>query len=349
VLSIGHRHLISGTGPGMAVWLYSSLRGEEIGSQDLANEYLAVFAEFGSIGLLLVGWAISMLALAVFQVLHLRAGRYSASTPSNRYAFTIGVSAALAGALVDGALGCSVRTPANLLTLTVLLAGALTCGLYHHGDPEDKSPKLGEYSLMRLRGIPRYILIGGLAVLLVLFISRLGFSFPADYFAQVGQRHLRELRWGEAQLDYRRACRLDPKSFEHAAGLGNVLAVQATWNPSDQIGLATEALRWYERSLTINPHNSALHVQKARLYQLLGQDQEAATCFHQALMNEPRNPSYLMAQGLFYQERNEVERAHQCFRRAHELDPQHPLPVHQLHRLAELVGPDPAPPSPVAE
>jgi tetratricopeptide (TPR) repeat protein len=350
VLSIGHRHLIGGTGPGLAIWLYPSLRSGGAATHALANEYLAIFAEYGAIGVLLTAWALIALVLAVFRGQHLRANRYSAATPSNRFAFAIGGFAALAAVLVDGLLGCSVRAPVNLVTVTVLMAAALTCGIYHHSDPEDKPPKLGQYSLMRLKGLPRYVLAVGLAVLLLLFGSRLVQTYPAAFFAEAAQRDQRALRLSNAQTGLLRACRLDNRNFTHPAALGDLFAVQATWNAAERADLATQALRWYERSLTLNPYHTDVLVQKARMYQLLGQSDEATTCLNQALMAEPRNPSYLIAQGLLYQELGKLDRAHHSFQRAHDLDPQNPLPVHQLHRLAEP-PPDStnAAPSPVTD
>lgn len=350
VLSIGHRHLVGGTGPGLALWLYPTLRGSHPSTHVLANEYLAIFAEYGAIGLLLTGWTLVTLVLAAFHGQHLRANRYSAATPSNRFAFAVGGFAALAAVLVDGLLGCSVRAPVNLVTVTVLMAAILTCGIYHHSDPEEKPPKLGQYSFMRLKGLPRYVLAVGLVVLLVLFVSRLAQTYPAAFFAEAAQRDQAALRLGRAQTGFQRACRLDHRNFAHAAGLGDLLAIQATWNAGDRTDLATQALSWYDRSLTLNPYNTDLLVQKARVYQLLGQTREAIACLNQALLADPRNPSYLIAQGLLHQELGQFDRASHNFQRAHDLDPQNPLPVHQLHRLAEpLPVRTNSAPSPVAD
>ena len=349
VLSISHQHLLGGTGPGMAPWLYTALRADAPTTPPLVNEYLAAFAEYGIVGVLLAAWTIATIGFAAFRVLHLRAGRYSAATPSNRYAFAVGGFAALAAALTDALLGCSVRTWVNFPTLTIILAALLTCGLYHHGDPEDKPPKLGQYSLMRLKGVPRYVLALGLVLLLGVFGSRLYQTFPAAFFAETGRRAQQDLRLDDAQLAFRRACRLDPKDFAHAAALGDLLTVQATWNAPDRPALVREALRVYERALTLNPHHTDLLIQKARLYQLLGDNTEAATCYRQALLTDPRHPGYLIAEGLFLQDQQDFDRARQDFRRAHELDLLNPLPVLQLHRLAELTGASNAPPLPSAD
>ena len=163
-IAVGQRNLWIGTGPGMFRWFYPVYRQVQGQPKEAGNQYLDFFAEYGVLGCLLVIWLVVNFIRAGYDILALRAERYSASTLSNRYAFAIAGLAAVAAVLVDAALHATLHVLANLFTLTIVMAAALTCGVHHHSSDEEDVYQPGRYSTLRLIRGSRYVLVGALEI-----------------------------------------------------------------------------------------------------------------------------------------------------------------------------------------
>lgn len=333
LVRLARRHLLMGAGPGMASWLLPNGWADQ--PTVLGSEVLTFLAEYGLFGVVLLLWVAGCFGLLAVRILALRASRYSASTPSNRYAFAVAGLALFAVLLLDASTGIGLPAGANLLSAAALGAATLTCGLHHRGSLEDRAPKFGQYSVVRLKGIARYILVGGLVALVALLAMRVHKSYPAHLLVQLGQRKQAHLRWGAAESAYKRAWQLDGRNFAIAEHLADLFAARATWNPTQRALLSQEAIRWYDRCLTLNPHNLDALVKKARLYDSLGQRDKAREYFLQAAAARPTRAAYQTELGLHHSRWHDVSAAQHAFDRALQLDP------HNERALQQLRSPDP--------
>jgi len=317
-LQIGRVNLITGASPGKTA-LLTDQPAASPGLGTVGNEYASALADYGVVGAALLAWTIICFGVLAFRILALRAERYSASTASNRYAFAVAGLAAFVAAIVDAGVGGGLRDGANLLTLTAVMATTLTCGLHQHGDPEVRPPKLGQYTIMRMKSIPRYVLIGGVCALVGLLLSRLYYTYPAYLLTKLGDRKRSHLQWTQAHVFYTRAWQLDQRNCEIAEALADLNAVRATWNIAQREQFSIEAVRWYDRTLTLNPYDADAFVKKGRILELLGRHEKAAECFQQAVHLRPRRAAYHAELARHYERRHDTEAAQPHQQRANEL------------------------------
>jgi tetratricopeptide (TPR) repeat protein len=335
-IAVGQRNPWLGSGPGMFKWLYPSVRTLQ-GQPDYAsNEYLNLFADYGLIGCVVIFWLIVAFVLTAIQVLEARAARYSAATPSNRFAFTVGGLAAFAAALVQAALDMNLHAPANAFTLAAIMAVVLTCGVHLRDTDDDAVNRPGEYAAMRLKGANKLVLVAALVVAATLLATRSRHSFPSYLSLRLAEHAKTQMNWSQAEKYYRRAIGFDPRNFEAAGAFGDFYAARATWNAREREELCDKALRWYHRAHTLNPYAGDVLIKTGRLYDVLGKREQASERLTRALEADPNNSSYHAQLGLHYLRWGDREKAAASFRRAHELGGTEPLPELELQRLGKL-------------
>jgi O-antigen ligase len=318
--TVARQSPLLGVGPGMFQWQFPSQRTLQQQPGDANNEYLNLFAEYGLIGALLVVWALVAFTVSTVRILLQRAARYSAATPSNRFAFAVGGLAALAAALVNMVFGNTLHAPANLFTLVAIMAAVLTCGVHHHGEDDEDSAKAGHYAPLRFTRMTKFLLAGSLALVLLIFSPRLLKTCKTHYFFDAAERARQALNWDAAELGYRHALAADRRNFEAAGALGDLFAARATWNRRQQSAFASEALRWYAQAHTTNPYGYGVLIKMARVYDLLDKRELAAERLGQALKFDPHNASYHVQLGLHHLRWGQTAEALAAFREAQRWD-----------------------------
>jgi hypothetical protein len=329
-------NILLGAGPGMFRWLYPAQRmlpGVLDGTQ---NEYMNVFTEYGVIGFVLVLWVLVVFVSGATKILSLRASRYSASTSSNRYAFAVGGLAAVAALAVGSVFDSSLHAPANLFTVVGIMATALTCGVHPSGkvDEEDELP--GRYAPRSLKGLNKLALAATLACVVLLLALRLSKSYPADVCLRLAERDRNRCDWRAAEEHYRQAWNFDHRNFEVTRALGDSLSARATWDIARRDPLLDEALTWYDRALTANPHDADVFVRMGRAYDALGKRELAGERYQRAIQADPQNATYHAQLALHYQRWGDTDNAVASFARAYELGGDDPLPEIELQRLGRL-------------
>ncbi len=334
-VEIGRRNLWLGAGPGMYQWHYPSVRTLQAHPDYASNEYLNLFADYGVIGCVLILWIIIAFIPAAIQILEARAKRYSAATPSNRYAFTVGGLAAFIAVLVQAALDANLHAPANAFTFAALMAVVLTCGVHLRGADEGASHP-GEYAALRLKGANKLVLVAALITAATVLAARSRRSYPSYLSLRLAEQAKTQMDWAQAEKYYLRALSFDPRNFEAAAAFGDFYAVRATWNAHEREELCDKALRWYLRAYALNPYANDVLIKTARIYDLLGKHEQANERFTRALQADPNNASYHAQLGLHHLRQGERDEAIASFRRARDLDGTDPLPELELKRLGKL-------------
>jgi tetratricopeptide (TPR) repeat protein len=300
----------------MFSWRYPEFRGQQ-GSPDTAgSNSFTWLAEYGIIGALLALSAVVTFSIAAVQILNARAKRYSASTNSNRYAFTVGGLAIMASALVDVAITSGFDACSNQMTLVVLLGAALTCGLHNRNDHPDKTHIPGKHTVFRLTGIHRVMLTGGSLLALVLFLWLLVNTSPGAVLLARARQSVARNDSAGAEIMYRRAIRADERNFEAIVGLADLCAARNESNNHEQ------ALSLYERALVLNPYAHQLNIKIANLYDAAGNREKANERIQLAIQSDPRNAAYHVARARHHLHWKENNLAEAAFERARKLDPE---------------------------
>jgi hypothetical protein len=333
---MGRGNLLLGAGPGMFRWLYPSYRTVQGVMDTPDSEYGSVFTECGAIGCVLVVWVLVAFVTATTQILSVRASRYSASTPSNRYAFAVGGLAAVVAVAIGVIFDSSLHVPANLFTLVVIMATTLTCGVHPSGKIEEDEELPGRYAPLAVKGVNKVALAASLAIVVLLLASRLRKSYPSDLYVRLARQAGDSLDWDTARERYLQAWKFDRRNFEVTTAIGDYLSARATWNVTQREKLLDEAITWYERAFTANPRAMDVQVKIGRVYDALGKRDLAEERYHRAIQADPQNASYHAQFGLHDLRWGDNEEAVASFARAYELGGDDPLPEIELRRLGKL-------------
>jgi hypothetical protein len=329
-------NVLLGAGPGMFRWLYPVHRTVQGVMDTPGNEYASVFTECGVIGCVLVAWVLMAFVIAARQILSVRASRYSASTPSNRYAFAVGGLAAVVAVAIGVIFDSSLHAPANLFTLVAIMATTLTCGVHPSGKIEEDEELPGRYAPLKIKGVNKIALVASLAIVVLLLASRLHKSYPSDCYLRLARQAGDALGWDTARERYLQAWKFDRRNFEVTTAIGDTLSARATWNVAQRGKLLDEALTWYERAFTANPYATDVQVKIGRVYDALGKRDLAEERYRRAIQADPQNASYLAQLGLHGLRWGDTEEATASFARAYELGGDDPLPEIELRRLGKL-------------
>jgi hypothetical protein len=333
---IARGNVLLGAGPGMFRWLYPAQRTLQGLLDSAQNEYLNVFTEYGVIGFALTLWVLAAFVMGATQILSVRATRYSASTLSNRYAFTVGGLAAVAALAVGSVFDSSLHVPANLFTVVAIMATTLTCGVHPSGKVVDDEELPGRYTPRSLKGMNKLALVAALTGVILLLASRLSKSYPSDVCLRLAERDRNRCDWQSAEEHYRQAWSFDRRNFDVTRALGDFFSARATWDIARRDPLLDEALTWYDRTLTDNPHDADVFVKMGRAYDALGKRELASERYQRAILADPQNATYHAQLALHYQRWGEMDDAVASFARAYELSGDDPLPEIELRQLGKL-------------
>ena len=328
-LAIGRPNIWIGGGSGMFPWLFPRWRTGQGTVEHCPNLYLDVFAAYGLVGIGLMIWIGTALALTLVQIIRLRDTKYATNRPSNRYAFVAAGLAITAAVFVDAWVDLRLHTGGVLFPLTAVSAVALTCGVHRRVEEQEQSHRLkpGHHVTIRLFGSSRIAIVIGLIGVVLLLGSQLIKTYPSALFLQHGQQALERLDWSGAERSFQNAWWFDDRNYQVAAALGDLRAARATWNLPQREAFTQEALAWYNRALTLNRYATDLRIKIGRLYDALDQRDDALAAYQLALDADPRNASYHVALGQHYLRWGEAAEAQHQFQLARELGATETLPI----------------------
>ena len=329
-LSIGQRNIWIGGGGGMFPWLFPRWRTGQGIIEHCPNQYLEVFTSYGLVGVGLLIWIGISLVLAVVQIIRLRDTKYAAHRLSNRYAFVAASLAIMIAGVVDAWVGLQLHTGGLLFPLTAVSAVALTCGVHRRVEEESQHRKPGHHIAIRMAGSSRFVVVAGLAGVVLLLSDRLFATYPSALLMRNGQQALEHLDLGGAERSFQYAWWFDSRNYQVATALGDLHAARATWNPHQRETFSRDAFQWYNRALTLNRYATDIHIKIGRLYDALKQHDEALAAYQAALDTDPRNASYHVALGQHYLRWGDATEAQYQFRLARELGATEPLPTDKI-------------------
>lgn len=332
-LLIGLDHRWLGGGPGMFSWLFPAHRTLQLTPDVVGNEYLHIFAEYGVLGCLLLGWAAVGFILYTRKALADHETRRSVDTPSNRYANGVAGMALMITVLVAALFECAIHPPVILFTFATIMAIVMArTGRRRDSNNSEKTDSGSGFGLSRTT---RYMLAVGLIVVVIMFGMRIAKNYPAQLAFRQAEQERARLNWAAAEAGYKLAWDKDNANFMVAEALGDLYAARATWNPKQREENIKLAIEWYENALNTNRYDYDALIKIARLHDALRNRQKAEDFYTRAILADPDNSAYHTQLGLHYQRWKDVDNAVASFQQARQLGATDPVPEVQLKHLGK--------------
>jgi hypothetical protein len=298
---------VFGSGAGSWQWIYQRYKNPSILTRPgfTHNDFLNLASDYGLVGFLLAG------AIIAGFYRHAWAMSKPPQAPEKR-AFAAGAMISVASILFHSWFDSSLHIPGNALLFSVILGCTAAIG------NEQRFPRVP------MKPAARYGL--GIAVPLVCGVA-LYFFTPtarATRYTDLGNLLKVDLDYELALAYYDYAILLDPRSPEPHARRGDIHRTWAHWRvgpekEAERKQLARQAIDSYAESLRLNPYQAPVLLDKAKMHEIVGEDELAEKTYEQAVEVYPTNPIAHFLMGTFFRDRGNRERARQAFAAAIKL------------------------------
>ena len=277
-------HVWFGGGPGHYDYRFRQYRpaAVQLRPDRAHNEYLNTLADWGVVGLALVGAALTALGIGVAKTWrHVRRAENDfGKNQSNKFAFVLGATLGLIALLLHSTVDFNMQIPAN-----ALLAVTLMALLSSHQRFATDGYWLTASGWGRILG--SLALAGGIAYL--------GYQTT-----RLGREAIRLQRANQAPLFspqqvalLEAAHAVEPKNFETTYRIGEAFRLQSREGNEDYRELAETAMVWYRRGMTNNPLDGYNYMRTGWCLDQLDRFDEAEPYFNRADELDPNN--YFMA------------------------------------------------------
>ena len=241
------------------------------------NDYLNTLADYGTVGMGIIGAGILVLGWGVFRSWkYVRRTNEIATKPSNRSAAVLGAAVGLFAILLHSVPDFNMHIPANA-TIAVILMAVLTCHLRFATERFWFNPGW----VGRIAGV--LLLLGGMSWISV-HAYRLGVE--AHYLKQA-----KELKGNrEAQLQmYQKAYAVEPRNFDTALMIGELIRLEGWKGEPGWEKHVRQALQWFEKGIELNPWDSHGYVKAGMCLHWLNEPEKAGERFDYALKIDPQS------------------------------------------------------------
>ena len=305
-----------GVGPAHFDYRFREYRPELLQNQPdrVHNDYLNLLADWGAVGggIVLVGMGIFIFGLKQTWP-HVRREENDFGTgQSNRFAFFLGATCALAALAVHSAMDFNLHIPANALAGVVLLALVAS------------NTRYATEQFWFRAGRP--LKLAGATVLGVAVIYLAGQTWrlggEARWLAQAeSQPPFSPAR--AAALEKAFAC--EPKNFSTAYEIGECFRTESFAGGETSAAAGQKALLWYAQARRLNPHDGYSFLRAGMCLDWLGRFGEAEPFYQQAEQRDP-NGYYMMANiGWHYVQLGDYAAAKEWFTRSLTLQGDNPI------------------------
>lgn len=278
--------------------------------QYVHNDYLNTLADFGLIGLALVLSFIFLFYMGVFKTWRFvqRSPNDLGTKSSNKAAFVLGGSLGALALIFHSFVDFNMQIPANaILALTLI---ALVTNYI----------RFATETFWSSLGLARKI-----------FLTVVGLAGLFYLAPQIAQRvHENSLLTQAAGKDdfseeklalLKKAFVVEPKNFETAYSIGRILRSRSLAGNRGYESLAQEAMKWFQRSIDLNPFYPFSFVGYGMCLDWLDKNEEAAKYFAQAARLDPNGYYTLALQGWHLLQLGDYPGAKKLFERSEILQP----------------------------
>jgi O-antigen ligase len=266
-------HVWFGVGPGHYDLLFREYRSPAVQRQAerAHNDYLNTLADWGVIGSAIVAVALVLLTVGVIKVWkHVqRDGGAFSSNQSDKFAFVVGAAMGLFALALHSVVDFNLQIPANAIIAVILMA-LLTSHWRFATERFWFSARLPG------KAITTTILLV-VAGYLSLQTVRLGQEALWLHRARNAENYTLK----QAEL-FERAYAIEPRNGDTALTIGEIYRVTSFEGKSGYAQRADQAITWYQRGITNNPHNCYNYLRWGAVLDFLGRHEEAEPVFMKA-------------------------------------------------------------------
>jgi O-antigen ligase len=301
-----------GAGPGHYDYRFRKYRSENVQGrpQYAHNDYLNTLADWGVIGLGIIGGFIALFYAGVFKSWRFvqRVPNDLRSGKSNKAAFVFGGSLGVLAILFHSALDFNMQIPSNAILALTLIA-LVTTYLRFATESFWFSQKIFGKILLTLIGIAGLIYLGDQGM-------------REMHEQRLLSRAENEKESGERQLKFlENAFALDPKNFETAYKIGEIFRTRSWEGNSGYEAQAEKAMNWFQRSIDLNPYNPFAQLGYGMCLDWTGKTNEATAYFNRAHELDPNGYFTIAHQGWHLFQLGDLAGAKECFNRSEGLHP----------------------------
>jgi O-antigen ligase len=311
-LRLWQENRLLGAGPAHFDYRFRAFRPESVQRRPdrVHNDFLNTLVDWGVAGFTLVLSAWGIAAWSAWRSWRYTSAKLSdlgGQTTSSRAAFVLGGAAALLAIFLHSGLDFNMHVPAN-----ALLAVSLMALVSSH-----------------LRFTTKAFWVrNNLAVRGVLSIGLAGIS---TFLALQVARQLPERTWlnladaapdfSTQQIDFlQRALECEPANFQTAYQIGEAYRIQSLEGGDNYRELGQEALRWYERSYTLNRWDGYAYLRYGMCLDWLDRSPEAEAYFWRAESLDPNGYFMVAHIGIHYAQLRNWAAAREWFERSLHLE-----------------------------
>ncbi len=280
------------------------------------NDYVQTLAEYGIVGFLL---------LVLVIVLHAGSGwdtikwllrkrlEPSMRRTSNTLALMIGGLSALGVFAAHAVVDFNMHIPANLLVIAVILA------ILANPAAGESQRESGKHSVFAWTARTGLLALG--ATLLTLAMLHM----PAEYHAERARVALRDGRWAEAATHARAglAARNDIPDLHHYLGVARLQQGSAVAETSPALARAfyEEAVKYFEAGLALFPYDVWNYLYYAQALDFVGRPVAARAAYRRAIELDPNSGQPYEMLGLHYELLGQDQLAASLYQKAIEAGP----------------------------
>lgn len=289
-----------GVGPGHYDLCFRAYRPNTLQLQPerTHNDYLNTLADWGAIGAALIAATLGLLTYSVVKVWRFvqRGDRDFSSNLSDKFAFVIGASGGILALLIHSTVDFNMQIPANALiavTLMALLSSHWRFATDRYWMSARIPAKIG-VSLLLLTA----------ATYLTWQTTRLGREcLWLNRAAQLADKPV------EQNAAFSAAYAIEPSNGSTAQAIGDNYRNLSFEGKGDYADYAAQAITWYQRGMTNNPHNSYNYMHTGMVLDFLQRHTEAEAYFQHADRLDPNGYFTSAHMGRHYVESGEYAAA----------------------------------------
>lgn len=266
-------HVWFGVGPGHYDLCFRAYRPTSVQLQpDRAhNEYLNTLADWGVVGLTIIGGAVVLLTIGIVKVWKnvQRDGGAFSSNLSDKFAFVLGAAMGLFALALHSVVDFNLHIPANAIIATCLMAL-----LSSHW-------RFATERFWFSARLPGKIIasVGLLAALGYIGLQTVQLGRELVWLHRAASKTNLSLEQADI-LEH--AYAIEPHNGDTAHTIGECYRLSSLEGKADYAQHAAQAISWYQRGITNNPHNCYNYLHWGMVLDFLNRHDEAETVFMKA-------------------------------------------------------------------
>ena len=273
------------------------------------NDYLNALADWGLVGIGLIGAFLACLVAGVIKTLRYvhRSSNDLVAKQSDRAATVVGIAVGVLALLIHSFVDFNMQVPANAM-LTLALIACLSSHLRFATD---------RY-WVTVRWPGRLLLTAAAAVTLVYLVPQLGRRYKEAVWLTRAENPKSE---AEQMGLLTTAARIEPGNPETAAKIGEIYRLRSWQGDDNWQAEAKQAIQWFELSAKLNPYETYPVGRHGMCLDWLGQTNEAEAYFNKALELDPNNHYVVMLRGWHEFQKGQFQASIEWFDRSWKIKP----------------------------